>query len=137
VLEGWRASTLDINLRLEPDSDELLRAISELKDTLDLNVELASPSDFLPELPGWRERSRYRFTEGRVSVYDYDFYAQALSKIERGFDLDRADVAEMLRSGLVEPGRLRERFAQIESELYRFPAVDPAGLRAKLEQALA
>lgn len=43
----------------------------------------------------------------------------------------------MIDGGLVEPARLRELFGEIEDELYRFPAVDPAGLRAKLERALA
>ena len=33
----------------------------------------------------------------------------------------------MKRLGLVEPGRLRELFAEIEPELYRFPAIDPRG----------
>ncbi len=60
VLEGWRASTVDVDLRIEPESDELLRTIARLKDELDINVELASPVDFPPKLPGWRERSRFR-----------------------------------------------------------------------------
>jgi hypothetical protein len=30
-----------------------LRAIAILKDQLDVNVELASPLDFLPVPPGW------------------------------------------------------------------------------------
>jgi len=42
----------------------------------------------------------------------------------------------MIEAGYVDPGRLRELFDQIEDQLYRFPAVDPAGLRAKLERAL-
>lgn len=136
VLEGWRESTVDIDVRIEPESDEALRAISELKDRLDINVELASPADFLPELPGWRERSRFRFREGSVEVFDFDLYSQALSKIERGFDLDLADARAMIENRLVEPGRLRDLFARIEADLYRFPAVDPAGLRERLERAL-
>jgi hypothetical protein len=56
VLHGWRDSTVDIDLRLEPDSDDLLRRIATVKDDLHVNVELASPPDFIPELPGWRER---------------------------------------------------------------------------------
>ncbi|MGH2955065.1 MAG: DUF6036 family nucleotidyltransferase, partial [Solirubrobacterales bacterium] len=67
---------------------------------------------------------------------DFDLYSQALSKIERGFDLDLSDVEAMLAGGLVERDRLRELFAAIEPDLYRFPQVDRAGLRAKLEQAL-
>jgi hypothetical protein len=137
VLEGWRRSTIDVDVRIEPESDEILRAIAETKESLDINIELASPIDFLPELPGWRERSRFRFREGALEVFDFDLYSQALSKIERGFDLDLADAAAMIESGLVEPGRLRELAKAIEAELYRFPAVDPAGLRAKLDRALA
>jgi len=35
----------------------------------------------------------------------------------------------MLRDGLVKPERLLELFSMIESEIYRFPAVDPGSLR--------
>lgn len=135
VLFGWRKSTVDIDMRFEPESDEVLRALGPLKEKLSLNVELASPADFLPELPGWRERSASRFREGEVEVYD--LYSQALSKIERGFDLDLADVRSMLDSGLVEPKRLLALFEEIEPELFRFPAVDPVRLRARLIEIAA
>jgi hypothetical protein len=85
VLEGWRESTVDIDIRFEPDSDSALRRISEIKERLAVNVELASPLDFLPALDGWQDRSRFRLFEG------------------------------------------------IESQLFRFPAVDPASLRAAVE----
>src|SRR5215471_3664328 len=81
VLEGWRASTLDLDVRFEPD-DDLLRELPRLKERLGINVELASPPDFVPELPGWRERSQLVISDGNVSVYHFDFYSQALSKIE-------------------------------------------------------
>ncbi len=42
VLMGWRPTTIDLDLRLVPDSDELLRAVPRLKEELSLNVELAS-----------------------------------------------------------------------------------------------
>jgi hypothetical protein len=41
VLEGWRESTIDVDLRFEPDSDELLRALPALKDRLGINIERA------------------------------------------------------------------------------------------------
>lgn len=50
VLEGWRESTADIDVRFEPDSDAALSRIAEIKERLDINVELASPLDFLPAL---------------------------------------------------------------------------------------
>lgn len=133
VLEGWRPSTVDIDVRFEPDSDEPLRRIAELKERLQVNVELASPLDFLPPLEGWRERSPFRFREGNLEVFDFDPYSQALSKLERGFDLDLRDVTSMVESGLVDPRRLLDLFEGIEGELFRFPAVDPVGLRRAVE----
>jgi len=49
---------------LPPPPDELLRALPALKESLGVNIELASPPDFIPELPGWRERSPLVFQEG-------------------------------------------------------------------------
>jgi hypothetical protein len=136
VLEGWRASTVDVDVRFEPDSDDALTRIRDLKNQLSLNVELASPLDFLPPLPGWQERSRFRFREGNLEVFDFDPYSQALSKLERGFDLDLDDVRNMVQSGQVEPKMLLELFGAVEPELFRFPAVDPARLRTTVESLL-
>jgi len=84
VLEGWRDSTVDVDVRFEPDSDDALSRIRDLKEELSLNVELASPLDFLPPLPEWEERSRFRFREGNLEVFDFDPYSQVLSKLQRG-----------------------------------------------------
>lgn len=136
VLEGWRASTVDVDVRFDPETDELLRALPGLKEELQINVELTSPPDFVPELPGWQERSPLVFEAGNVQVRHFDPYSQALSKIERGFNQDLKDVADMVRTGLVEPGRLRELYRQIEPELFRYPAIDPAAFRRKVDQAI-
>ena len=136
VIEGWRDWTVVVDLRLEPDSDEVLRRISTVKDELGVNVELASPPDFIPELPGWRERSPFVFQEGTVIVRHFDPYSQALSKIERGFAQDLEDVVSMVRSGLVDPERAQQLFAEIEPDLFRYPAIDAAAFRAKVVRAL-
>jgi hypothetical protein len=136
VLEGWRGSTADVDLRFEPDLDELLRELPALKESLGVNIELASPPDFVPELPGWRGRSPLVFQEGNVAVHHFDFYSQALSKIERGFGQDLDDVGKMIESGLVAPVRLRELYETIEPDLYRYPAIDPAAFHRKVEAAL-
>lgn len=133
VLEGWRKSTVDVDVRFEPDAEAALDRLRDLKEELSINVELASPLDFLPELPEWRQRSTFRFREGNLEVFDFDPYSQALSKLERGFELDVADVRSMVRSGRVEPNRLLELYEAIEPELHRFPAVDPPSLRAAVE----
>jgi hypothetical protein len=104
-------------------------AIADIKVRLQVNIELASPADFLPALPGWQDRSRFIADEGRVAFYHYDFYAQALSKLERGHSQDRIDVTAMRESRLVAPAELLKLFEQIEPELLRYPAVDPPTLR--------
>lgn len=84
VLVGWRQSTIDIDLAMRPESGALLRAIPELKERLHVNVELASPDQFIPVSPGWEgeDRSPVVSRLGRVTVHHYDFCAQALAKIE-------------------------------------------------------
>ena len=136
VLEGWRHSTIDVDLRFEPESDELLREIPALKEILGVNIELASPPDFIPELPGWRERSPLLFRDGNVDVHHFDPYSQALAKIERGFAQDRDDVRELIERDLVKRGRLRELFDAIEPALYRYPAIDPPTFRRRVDEAL-
>jgi hypothetical protein len=136
VIEGWRKSTVDVDLRFEPKDDRLLRELPAVKESLGVNTELVSPPDFIPELPGWRERSPFVFREGGVEVHQFDLYSQALSKIERGFDHDLDDVRTMIVRGLVDPAQLHEHYEAIESQLYRYPAIEPSAFRAKLDVAL-
>ena len=84
VLLGWRRSTIDIDLKIVPEQDRLFRAIPVLKERLRLNVELASPVDFIPVPPGWQERSPFIEKDGQLSFHHFDLYAQALAKVERG-----------------------------------------------------
>jgi hypothetical protein len=136
VLLGWRESTIDIDLTFVPENDEVFRAIARLKDELGINVELASPAHFIPSLPGWDTRSVFIAQQGRVAFYHFDFYSQALAKIERGHAQDRVDVAAMLGSGLVDPGRLLDLFELIFPELYRYPAIDPKSFRRSISEAV-
>ncbi len=136
VLKGWRASTVDVDLKIVPEGDAILRAIPRLKEDFQLNVELASPDDFIPELPVWQERSPFIEREGRVSFHHYDFYAQALAKIERGHAKDLQDAREMIERGLIEAPELRRLFLVIEPRLYRYPAIDARSFRRAVESFL-
>jgi hypothetical protein len=136
VLQGWRDTTIDVDIKLIPDREEILREIPRLKEELNLNVELAAPSDFIPLPPGWEDRSPLIRREGRVTFHHFDPVAQALSKIERGHAQDLQDVEELIARGLVDPSDLRAQFEAIEPELYRFPAIDPASFRQALQAHL-
>ncbi len=133
VLLGWRETTLDVDLKTDPEPEGFFEALPILKDAVDINIELASPDDFIPALPGWRERSVFIADHGPLSFYHYDFYSQALSKIERFHSRDQSDVSQMLARELVQRDRLLELFLGIEPKLIRFPAIDAQALRQRVE----
>jgi len=132
ALLGWRAATIDVDIKLDPEPAGVFEAIAVLKAELDMNVELAAPDQFVPPLPGWRERSPFIARHGAVDFFHYDFYGQALAKIERGHSADLGDVRAMIRRGLVCTERLVRLFEAVEADLLRYPAIDPRALRAKV-----
>lgn len=136
VLLGWREKTIDIDLKIVPDEDYLLKTISDLKVKLNMNLELASPDDFIPELPGWDSRSLFIAQNGKLSFYHYDFYAQALAKVKRGHDHDLDDVLRMIDNDLVEPLQLVKQYKLIEPLLFRYPALDRKKFRDSIAKFL-
>ena len=135
MLVGWRETTVDVDLKLDPEPGGVFEAIARAKEALNINVELAAPDDFIPALPGWRERSRFIDRLGPIDYYHYDFHAQALAKIERGHEQDLSDVRAMARLGLIGLERMIELFQAIEPALVRYPAIEPASFRDKVHRA--
>ena len=137
VWRGLRRFTNDIDVTYEvapAHHDEWLRAIRELKDRLDVNVEEAHPGDFVPLPPesAMRAESVGRF--GQVEVFLLDPYAVALGKLGRGHAQDIADVRALLERGVIDRASLRRHFEAIQPEYERrgFRA-DPARFRAMLD----
>ena len=133
LLHHWRTITIDIDIKPDPEPAGIFEAIASLKEELDVNVELACPDQFIPALPGWRERSLFIATHGPLQFYHYDLYGQALAKLQRHHDRDLLDVRAMLRDGLVRVELLWELFTRIEPGLLRYPAIHPATFRAAVQ----
>ena len=72
VLLGYREMTVDVDIKLVPDNLEVYHKIRDLKEKLNINIELASPDNFNPELPNWRERSIFIEKIGKVEFKHYD-----------------------------------------------------------------
>jgi len=134
---NWRPMTIDVDLKADPEPSGLFEAIAALKEELSINIELASPADFIPALPGWRERSPFIARHGRIDFPHYDPYSQALAKLERSHDRDLADVQAMFRDRLIDTTRLLDLFTAIEPELIRYPALDPGSFRSAVEEFCA
>jgi len=119
VLIAWRVSTIDVDLSLVPESDRVLRALPRIKDELAINVSV------------------FIAREGRLSFHHFDLHAQALAKVERAHRQDLEDVRALVERGLVIPERALQYFEQIEPELYRYPAIDPAAFQRRVEEMFA
>ena len=136
VMKGWRDATVDIDIKLDPEPAGAFEAISRIKEELSLNVELASPDQFIPDPPASKSRAEFICREGPVEFFHYDLYAQALAKIERGHARDLVDVTTMAKTGEIDLERLTALFTEIEPALLRFPAISAVAFRAKLERFL-
>ena len=131
VYEGYRQQTLDIDVVIEVSAENqtaLIQIIRKLKDDLDVNVEEASPGDFIPLPAGYSGRHEFIGRFGELDVFHFDFYSTALGKIERGRTQDFADVVSLLRNGRINWGRLEEYFKEI------LPAVGTRSLRQDPEE---
>ncbi len=131
VYEGVKSATveIDVDVRETPDSSqgELLRIFRALKEALDLNIEEASPADFIPLPKGARDRARFLGRFGHVDFFHYDHYSVALSKINRGQERDFEDVLDMLEGGLIEWSPLARFRSEILPEFEtRSLEADPA-----------
>jgi hypothetical protein len=124
VLMGWRETTVDIDLALAPEPPGLFGSLAALKESLGLNIELASPGQFVPPLPGWQGRSPYLLRVGLVDFYHYDFYSQAFAKLSRDHDRDKIDVAAMVKYAKIEPQRLMAYVTEVMPEMARYPHLD-------------
>lgn len=132
VLHGFRASTADVDFVLDPEPGGAFEAIARLKNEMDVSVELSSPAHFVPELPDWRERSSFVGRFGNVDVFEYDFRAQALAKLARGFERDMHDVRAMIASRSLTLADLRTAFEMIRPRMLRYPRLDEDELARRI-----
>jgi len=99
IRPGPSATTHDIDL--EVASGDMYQTIQQLKKQLNVNVEFASPGDFLPLLSNWQSTSRYVGRYGAIEVFYFDFSSLALSKIARGNTRDLQDVNLLLQQQII------------------------------------
>ena len=137
VYEGLRQQTLDITISFEVDDHDhsaFVEAVRDLKERLSLNIEEASPADFIPLPSGYRERSPFIGRYGQLEVFHFDLYSTALSKIERGTEGDLDDVLSLLRNGRIEFAVLAGYFEEIMVR-YATESIkqDPAEYRRKFD----
>ena len=136
LLFGIREQTIDLDIKFEPEPQGVFEALSEIKTSLDINVELASPSDFIPVASDWKEKSIFIAKFGLLAFYHFDLRYQALAKIERGHAQDVRDAMAFLKFGKIDKAEIWSCFSRLKPELIRFPAIDEASFAQKVEAFL-
>ena len=115
-LLGNPRTTVDVDYTFEPDVDSVEQfetTVAELAAEMHLDVEAVPIAEFVPLPPQAYKRRRLVGRYGQLTVYVFDPYTIALSKIARGFEADLEDVMFMLHEGLIEFGELERYFNSI------------------------
>jgi hypothetical protein len=72
-------STLDIDVVIEAsDEDEMITAIRRLVEQMQINVEFASPADFIPIPSQWAAHAKYIGRYGKIDAFYFDKLQPAL-----------------------------------------------------------
>jgi hypothetical protein len=114
LVRGEGATTMDIDLALDVSNEDAVQtALRQLKQALNLNIELASPGDFIPLPANWQQHAPFIGRYGVLDVFYFDFTSLALSKIARGTERDIQDVALLAQQGLITRDQLDTAYAEI------------------------
>lgn len=123
VLFGIRTSTIDIDI--SGNLDEIFSDIPRLKNRLNVNIEIAKPTDFVPALEGEEKRHVLIGRFGKATFYHFDPYSQVFSKIVRGHHTDIGDAKVLIEQGLVEPSTLLQLVTTIPPDRFaRYTRLD-------------
>lgn len=115
-------STLDIDVVIEAaNEDEMVTAIRHLVDQMQINIEFASPGDFIPLPAQWMAHSRYIGRYGSIEVFYFDFYNLALSKISRGNDRDLIDVKLLVQQNIITLDELDAAYQEVLPRMGKRP----------------
>ena len=120
--------TQDIDIQVSGANEgELIVAIQRLIQQLQINVEFASPADFIPLPSQWEMHAQYVGRYGGVDVFYFDFYSIALSKIERGNSRDIDDVKLLVQQGIITLNELDAAYREVLAQLGqgRYPRITP------------
>lgn len=124
VYEGLKDITIDIDINLKetPPQEQgaLLRLLNELKYKLEINIEEASPEEFIPLPSGAMDRGIFIQRRGKVDFFHFDLYSIGLSKIGRGSEKDYEDILNLLEHKKIFWKKLEEYSQEILPKLAEY-----------------
>ena len=128
---GSPRRTVDIDYtlsHLQTDSKTLTMTIESLSHEMRLELEAVPIEKFVPLPAGSKQRHQQVGQFGKLTVYVYDPYTIALSKLARGFESDLQDVLFLLRKRIIALDKLAQYVDDALPQAWDFE-IDPAELR--------
>jgi hypothetical protein len=106
---------------------DLYQAARKVAQAMSIAIEFTSPSLWIPLPSQWETMSRYVGRYGKIDVFYLDFYAIALSKMNRGNDRDIKDVKLLLQQGLLSLAELDAAYGEVVANMGkgRYRRMDP------------
>jgi hypothetical protein len=120
--------TQDIDIQVGGANEgDLIIAIQRLIQQMQINIEFASPGDFIPLPLQWETHAQYVGRYGQIEVFYFDFYSIALSKIERGTTRDIEDVKLLVQQQRINLDELDATYQEVLAQLGkgRYPKITP------------
>jgi hypothetical protein len=118
-------STLDIDVVIEASNeDEMITVIRRLKEQMQINIEFASPADFIPIPSQWAAHAKYIGRYGKIEAFYFDLYSLALSKISRSSDRDLVDVKLLVQQKLIMLDELDVAYQEVLPRMGKRPYIN-------------
>lgn len=133
---GSPRRTVDIDYtlsHLKTDSEKLTKMIETLAHEMRLELESVPIEEFIPLPDGSNQRHQWVGQFGMLTVYVYDPYTIALSKLARGFESDLQDVLFLLRQHIITLDRLTQYVEDGIPQAWDFE-IDPTEWRLYLSE---
>lgn len=110
----------------------LQQLMAQIAGEMHIELEAVSIAEFVP-LPEDAHKRSIRVGEyGNLTVYIFDPYTIALSKLDRGFDTDIEDILFLIRRDLITVEQLAAFAETAASQASEFD-LDPAAMRRHLQ----
>ncbi|GAC1361812.1 MAG: hypothetical protein NVS2B12_05900 [Ktedonobacteraceae bacterium] len=120
--------TQDIDIQVGGANEgDLIISIQRLIQQMQINIEFASPQDFIPLPTQWEANAQYIGRYGQIEVFYFDFYSIALSKIERATTRDIEDVKLLVQQKRIALDELDTSYQEVLAQLGKghYPKITP------------
>ncbi len=132
-LLGGARPTIDLDYVSDDlQSDSLQQLLTQTADEMQIELEAVPIAEFVPLPPDADNRAVFVGEFGNLTVYVFDPYTIALSKLDRGFDTDIEDILFLVQRQLILVETLADFVETAVTQAKQFD-LDPTAMRQRLQ----